>query len=226
MIRAPITCFMVTLLGLRVPVLLFFPWPMARQGKLGLGEAVKVALTVPPDSINFWAEHFGKEDIDFEGPYDTFGQQAIGFKDPDRLQLELVFDEQAGELPGWNSSTVAAEYSIRGFWGTTLRLKETTPTAEVLKDVFGFQEGGTAGKARRYTTDAPIGGLVIIEEGEEKPSANGRGIIHHVAYRAKDEGEQRAMRKKVMEMGLMPSEVIDRHWFRSVYFQSPGGGVV
>lgn len=203
--------------------LTFFPWPMARQGKPGLGEAVKVALAVPPDSINFWAEHFGKEDIDFEGPYDTFGQQAIGFKDPDRLQLELVFDEQAGELPGWNSSTVAAEYSIRGFWGTTLRLKETTPTAEVLKDVFGFQEGGTAGKARRYTTDAPIGGSVIIEEGEEKPSANGRGNIHHVAYRAKDEGEQLAMRKKVMEMGLMPSEVIDRHWFRSVYFQSPGG---
>lgn len=203
--------------------LTFFPWPMARQGKPGLGEAVKVALAVPEDSINYWAEHFGEEGIDFDGPYDRFGQQAMGFKDPDRLQLELVFDEQAGQLPGWDKGTVPAEYGIRGFRGTTLRLKETGPTADVLKDVFGFEETGSTGNARLYTTNAPIGGSVIIEEGDEKPSANGRGIIHHVAFRAKDDNEQQTMRKKVIETGLNPTDVIDRHWFHSVYFQSPGG---
>src|SRR6056297_172426 len=60
--------------------LTFFPWPMARQGKPGLGEAVKVAFAVPSGSMDFWAEHFGAEDIEFEGPYERFGQQAIGFK--------------------------------------------------------------------------------------------------------------------------------------------------
>ena len=203
--------------------LTFFPWPMARQGKPGLGEAVKVALAVPEDSIHYWAEHFGEEGIDFDGPYDRFGQQAIGFKDPDRLQLELVFDEQAEQLPGWDQGTVPAQYGIRGFRGTTLRLKETGPTADVLKNVFGFQETGSTEHAKLYTTDAPIGGSIIIEEGEDKPSANGRGIIHHVAFRAKDKDEQKTMREKVIEMGLNPTDVIDRHWFHSVYFQSPGG---
>lgn len=203
--------------------LTFFPWPMARQGKPGLGEAIKVALAVPEDSMNYWAEHFGEEGIDFDGPYDRFGQQAIGFKDPDHLQLELVFDEQAEHLPGWDKGSVPAEYGIRGFRGTTLRLKETEPTADVLKNVFGFQETDRTENARFYTTNAPIGGSIIIEEGKEKPSANGRGIIHHVAFRAKDEDEQKAMRKKVIDMGLNPTGVIDRHWFRSVYFQSPGG---
>lgn len=203
--------------------LTFFPWPMARQGKPGLGEAVKVALAVPKDSMNYWAEHFGEEGIDFDGPYDRFGQQAIGFKDPDHLQLELVFDEQAEQLPGWDKASVPADYGIRGFRGTTLRLKETEPTADVLKNVFGFQETDRTENARFYTTNAPIGGSIIIEEGEEKPSANGRGIIHHVAFRAKDEDEQKSMRKKVIDMGLNPTGVIDRHWFRSVYFQSPGG---
>jgi len=118
----------------------FFPWPMARQGKPGLGEAVKVALAVPEDSINYWAEHFGEEGIDFDGPYDRFGQQAIGFIDPDRLQLELVFDNKVEQLPGWGEGTVPAEYGIRGFRGTTLHLNETEPTADVLKKVFGFQE--------------------------------------------------------------------------------------
>lgn len=203
--------------------LTFFPWPMARQGKPGLGEAVKVALSVPEGSINYWAEHFGEEGIDFDGPYDRFGQQAIGFKDPDRLQLELVFDKNSSSLPGWNKGTVHAEYGIRGFRGTTLRLKETEPTAKVLTTLFGFKETESSGNAIHYTTEAPIGGSIIIEEGEEKPSANGRGIVHHVAFRAKDDEEQKAMREKVIDMGLHPSEVIDRHWFHSVYFQSPGG---
>jgi len=203
--------------------LTFFPWPMAKQGKPGLGEAVKVAFAVPPASELYWAERFGEQDIQFEGPYDLFGKKTIGFKDPDRLQLELVFDEQVDQLPTWSKSTVPAEYGIRGFWGTTLRLKETEPTADVLKNVFGFQEVDNIGNARHYTTEAPVGGSVIIEEGEEKPSANGRGIIHHVAFRAEDDDELAAMRSKVLDFGLHPTEIIDRHWFHSVYFKSPGG---
>src|SRR5699024_5990994 len=146
--------------------LTFFPWPMAKQGKPGLGEAVKVALAVPSGSMEYWVEHFGAEGIDFDGPYDRFGQQAIGFNDPDRLQLELVFDEQVNQLPGWEKGTVPAEHGIRGFRGTTLRLKEHESTAEVLQKVFEFEETDQNDNAWLYTTEAPVGGSVIIEEGE------------------------------------------------------------
>jgi glyoxalase family protein len=201
----------------------FFPWPMAIQGKPGLGEAVKVAMAVPADSMEFWAEHFGKEGIDFEGPYDRFGQQTIGFRDPDLLQLELVFDENSEKIPGWDESTVPPEYGIRGFRGTTLRLNEHASTAAVLKNVFEFEESERVDNAWHYTTNAPIGGSVIIEKGKQIPSASGRGTIHHVAFRAEDDDELSALRQKVIEMGLYPSEIIDRHWFHSVYFRSPGG---
>ncbi|SMO43997.1 ring-cleaving dioxygenase [Fodinibius sediminis] len=203
--------------------LTFFPWPMARQGKSGLGEAIKVAFAVPSNSMEYWVEHFGAEGIDFDGPYDRFGQQTLGFKDPDRLQLELVFDEQADQLPGWDEGTVPAAYGIRGFRGTTLRLKKHEPTAEVLQTVFGFEETGQEDNAWLYTTEAPVGGSVIIEEGKSKPSANGRGIVHHVAFRAKDDEELSELRKKVIAMDLNPTTIIDRHWFHSVYFRSPGG---
>jgi len=203
--------------------LTFFPWPQARQGKPGLGEAVKVALAVPANSLEFWVERFGEEGIDFDGPYGRFGQEAIGFQDPDHLQLELVFDKHAEQLPGWEKGTVSAEYGIRGFRGTTLRLEETGPTAEVLTNLFGFQEAESADNARLYTTDAPVGGSVIIEEGEPKPSANGRGIVHHVAFRAEDDDDLADLREKVIEIGLNPTTIIDRHWFHSVYFRSPGG---
>src|SRR5690554_6403795 len=51
----------------------FFSWPMGIQGKPGPGEAVKIALAVPSDSMGYWAEHFGKEGFVFDGPYDRFG---------------------------------------------------------------------------------------------------------------------------------------------------------
>ncbi len=203
--------------------LTFFPWQMAIQGKPGLGEAVKVALAVPSGSINYWVEHFGVEGINFDGPYDRFGQQAIGFKDPDLMSLELVFDEQVDRLQGWEKSSVPVEYGIRGFRGTTLRLSEHVSTAQVLTNLFGFEETGQEGNRWHYTTDAPIGGSVIIEEGEPKPSSNGRGIVHHVAFRAADDDELKELREQVIGMGLHPSDVIDRHWFHSVYFRSPGG---
>jgi glyoxalase family protein len=203
--------------------LTFFPWQMAIQGKPGLGEAVKVALAVPSGSINYWVEHFGVEGINFDGPYDRFGQQAIGFKDPDLMSLELVFDEQVDRLQGWEKSSVPVEYGIRGFRGTTLRLSEHVSTAQVLTNLFGFEETGQDGNRWHYTTDAPIGGSVIIEEGEPKPSSNGRGIVHHVAFRAADDDELKELREQVIGMGLHPSDVIDRHWFHSVYFRSPGG---
>jgi len=201
----------------------FFPWPMARQGKPGLGEAVKVALAVPSGSMEYWAERFGEQGIDFDGPYDRFGRQAIGFKDPDHMALELVFDDEAGNLPGYENSTVATKHTIRGFYGTTLRLDQHKPTADVLKSLFGFTEAENDGNKWHYTTNADIGSSVIIEEGEPKPSANGTGIIHHVAFRAEDDDELESLREKVVDMGLSPSQVIDRHWFHSVYFRSPGG---
>lgn len=203
--------------------LTFFPWPMATQGKPGLGEAVTVALAVPSGSMEYWAERFGEEGIDFDGPYDRFGQQAFGFKDSDLMKLELVFDEQVDHLPGWDKSSVPTEHTIRGFRGTTLLLKDRENTAEILKSLFEFREAEQEENRWHYTTDAPVGGSVIIEEGESKPSANGRGIIHHVAFRAADDEELNSLRRKVIEMGHNPSQVIDRHWFHSVYFRTPGG---
>ena len=201
----------------------FFPWPMARQGKPGVGEAVKVAFAVPAGSMEYWAERFGEKGIDFDGPYDRFGKQAIGFKDPDLMALELVFDENAADLPAYENSTIPAEHTIRGFYGTTLLLDQHEPTAEVLENLFEFRLAENNTNRWHYTTEAEIGSSVIIEEAESKPSANGRGIIHHVAFRAKDDDELESLREKVVGMGLGPSQVIDRHWFHSVYFRSPGG---
>lgn len=203
--------------------LTFFPWPMAAQGKPGVGESVGVSLSVPSGSQGYWAERFGEKNVNFEGPFERYGYQVMQFKDPDRLQLELVFDEAAGELPGWSRSSVKEQHTIRGFWGTTLRLQDYEPTSTILKNLFGFKKTAEDRDQHLYTTDAPIGSSLIIEKSASRPASNGRGIIHHVAFRAENDDELSSLRQQVVDMGLQPSEIIDRHWFHSVYFREPNG---
>lgn len=203
--------------------LTFFPWPNAAQGKPGIGEAVSVGLAVPSGSMEYWAEHLSEEEIGFEGPEKSFGKTIFRFKDPDLIQLELVFDDKVDALPAWSGSRVPEEYGIRGFWGTTLHLHEAEPTAEVLEKVFGFSLTNEENNQKLYTTDAAFGSSVIIENAKPKLSSNGKGIIHHVAFRAKDDDHLAELREKVLGLGLRPTEFIDRHWFHSVYFRSPGG---
>lgn len=202
--------------------LTLFSWPMGIQGKPGPGEAVKVALAVPSHSMGFWAEQFGKEGIDFDGPYDRFGKQAFGFRDPDLMQLELVFDERVNQLSAPDQGTVPAEVGIRGLFGTTLKLESHEGTEEVLTDVFRFRKRDQQNGALHYTTDALLGGSVIIEKAKPVPSARGRGSIDHIAFRARDLDELSQLREQVMKIGLFPSEIVDRHWFHSVYFSFAG----
>ena len=51
----------------------------------------------------------------------------------------------------------------------------------------------------------------------------GRGSVHHVAFRADDEKDQLEWRGRVQEIGIAVTPVMDRNYFRSIYFREPGG---
>lgn len=202
----------------------FFPWQRAHRGEAGTGEAVAVGFTVPDHSRDYWNDRFEELRVTTGDSFDRFGKTVLPFLDPDGLQLELVFDEDANDLPAWENSEVPAEHGIRGFWQSTLRLTEVGPTEQLITDVFGFEKKDAAGNQTLYQTGSEIGHSLIIEKSDQPVRGqNGRSIIHHVAVRAKDEEEQRKMRRQVIDMGMRPTQVIDRHFFKSVYFHSPGG---
>jgi glyoxalase family protein len=56
----------------------------------------------------------------------------------------------------------------------------------------------------------------------DRPGVQGTGTVHHVAWATRME-EQEAWRERVIEAGAHPTPVIDRFWFRSVYFREPSG---
>ncbi|MDX1585159.1 MAG: ring-cleaving dioxygenase [Balneolaceae bacterium] len=205
--------------------LTFFPWPRAVKGEPGSGEAVTVSFSAPSDSLDFWTDRLSERSIPHGDIFQRFGKTVLPFEDPDGLSLELVFEEiefnPAQDAP-WQG-TVSKEHALKGFWGTTLKLTREQPTAKILENVLGFSKSDSNENSTLYTTNAPIGSKVLIETVKSESGTNGRGIIHHVAFRASDEDELDRLRQQVSEAGLSPTKIIDRHWFKSVYYQTPGG---
>ncbi|RNC83312.1 MAG: ring-cleaving dioxygenase [Balneola sp.] len=203
--------------------LTFFPWPRAHKGTTGVGESVNVAFRVPKDSVGFWIEHLNYLDIKHSDFFELFGKKTIRFEDPDGLELNMVFDGGAKEQVSSYDSPVPNEYAIQGFDSTRLKVANPEGTVDVLTNVLGFGEESSSGELTLFQTDANIGSSVIIEEENGTQGHGGRGIVHHVAFRAKDLDDLKDLREKVLSKGLHPTEVIDRHWFRSIYFREPGG---
>lgn len=203
--------------------LTFFPWPRAHKGTKGTGESVNVAFKVPEGSQDYWIERLNNVDIQHSDFFEVFGKQTIRFEDPDGLVLDLVFDGTTKEKVSSYKSPVPHEYSIQGFESTRLKVGNADGTVNILEDVFGFEEKASNLNRTLFQTDARIGSSVIIETSDEETGRGGRGIVHHVAFRAKNLENLKELREKVLSKGLQPTDVIDRHWFKSVYFREPSG---
>lgn len=203
--------------------LTFFPWPRAKKGEAGVGEVVNVGLQVPKGAEDYWKNRLEEHGISYN-EVDVFGREALRFEDPDGLELDIVFEGDAKSKVENVDYIVPAEYTIQGFWGARMLLTEKQHTEMLLGDLFGFEETEANGSQTLYETDAPIGRYVIIDKAEKAEyGTNGRGIVHHIAYRAENQEELDELRQKVGQKGLNPTQIIDRHWFKSVYYRIPAG---
>ncbi len=201
----------------------FFPWPTAVKGETGTGEAVTVSFSAPKDSQQYWQERFQEYNVSTDEIFTRFGKTLLPFEDPDGLSLELVFEKGTDNSASNREGSVPKEHAIRGFWGTKLRLTEEDFTAEILQDILGFEKAEKEDNQQLFTAGAPIGHSLIVEVTEEKRGKSGRGTVHHIAFRAADKKELSKLREQVQKKRLRPTQIIDRHWFNSVYYRIPAG---
>ena len=194
-------------------ILTFFPWPGAPKGRTGTGQLTVVAFSAPEGALGYWMERVRAHGIDFEGPSTRFGEQVLAFRDPDGLRLELV-SHAGGE-----------GHAIRGFHGVTLSEQGHERTAALLTGTLGFRFAGQAGNRFRYQTafGGPGSFVDILDLPEEPPGRVAAGTVHHVAWRAAGAAEQQAWREEIARQGLNVTPVVDRKYFRSIYFREPGG---
>ena len=197
-------------------ILTFFPFVDAGPGRAGPGMASAFAYAVA--DLDAWMERLAEGAIDFEGPFERFGERAIALRDPDGLRVEIV---EGGAKDD-------------GFHSVTLWLDEIEATSRVLA-VMGYERdgeeneatGGTGGTERRVRWRSPAAtrGAVVDLMVSDAASIGrpGAGTIHHVAFRAPQPDDQRAWRERLAEAGMDVTPVIDRQYFDAIYFRTPGG---
>jgi len=207
--------------------LTFFPWAQLAPSRPGAGLANEVSLAVPPGTLGWWEERLAARDVRRDPVETRFGERALPIEDPHGLRVALVETSSAHDraFAPWEGSTVPADHQIRGLDGARIQVRQLGPTTAMIGGAMGFRAGGSEGEWHRW--EVPSGGsgrhLDLRELPDARRGAWGTGSIHHLAFRVGDDEHQLAVRAQVEEGGAQPTEVIDRFWFRSVYFKEPGG---
>lgn len=208
----------------------FFDWPDAGPNRPGTGEVATIALRVHGDAaLQFWAERLARAGVQHRGVETYGGRGMIRFTDPEGQRLALVDDGGAPAGVPWRGSPVPAAYAIRGIAFVTLVVRALEPTETVLGDVLGFRRAGTVELDGRHlvvfsTAAGGPGAEVHVDVRPDLPRARtGIGGVHHVAFRTPTDEEHRRWRERVATAGLAVTPVIDRYYFRSLYFREPGG---
>jgi glyoxalase family protein len=205
--------------------LTFFPWAQMAPPRLGHGLAVEVSLEVPAGSLEYWGTRLDKYSTPLGSIESRFGDRVLPVVDPHGLKLALVESGSVRKrlFTPWDGSPVPAERQIRGLYGAQLWERESRATTEFLTTVLGFEHLATENGWMRYGFGDSAGIVDIRDAPESRRGAWGVGSVHHLAWRVDDERHQLAMRGRVESAGARPTPVIDRFWFKSVYFREPGG---
>jgi glyoxalase family protein len=203
--------------------LTFFPWSELAPFRPGFGLAMEVGLEVPDGSLGYWSDRLQRYGVTIGPPATRFGVSVLTFDDPHGLHVALVEQRSARQFAAWEGSAVPPERQIRGLHGAQVWERDASPTAAFLQGVFGFQQLATEGGWTRYGFPDAAGVIDLRDAPEARRGAWGVGSVHQLAWRVDDERHQAEVRARVESSGAQPTPVIDRFWFKSVYFREPGG---
>jgi glyoxalase family protein len=202
--------------------LTFFPWEGVRRGRPGTGETSETQFAAPAGSLDFWEARLQGANVPVERQ-EAFGGPRLRGADPDGFVFAIT-EAPDDARAGWSGGTVDAAAALKGFAGVTLSLADREATAELLTGLLGYRETGREGATTRYENAAGAAGILdIVERPGASPAGQGAGRVHHIAFRVADRAAQLAAREALVESGFDVTPVIDRNYFWSIYFRSPGG---
>ncbi|SFP50305.1 glyoxalase family protein [Amycolatopsis arida] len=206
-------------------LLTFFPWPDAPTGRRGTGQATTTAFSVPAPSIGWWRDHLTAAGVDVGPVVERDGENVLTFSDPDGLELALVAHPQGDPRSPWDNGHVPAEHAIRGLHSVTLSVTREDATAGMLTEDLGLRLAGEEGDRFRFAAGegGPGATVDVLVTPDAPRGLVAAGTVHHVAWRAPDEPTQAAWRDELLGRGVGVTSIMDRQYFRSIYFREPGG---
>jgi glyoxalase family protein len=192
----------------------FFEYPGARRGRAGAGMVHRVVFRVASEeALDFWADRLTKEGVSV-----SRADGSLTFTDPEGLGLELAVVASDDEPLTAENPEIPAEHRIQGFDRVRAFTLDPEASRSFLEESLEFTQSGETGFEAR---GEQRGGLYLYDV-TDQAGIPGAGTVHHVAWASTPE-EHEAWRERVLEGGGRPTPVIDRFYFKSIYFREPSG---
>jgi glyoxalase family protein len=195
--------------------LTFFEYPGATQGRAGAGMVHRVVWRVASEpALDFWADRLQAAGLASERE-----PGRLRFSDPEGMGLELAVVETADEPLVASHAEIPVQHALQGFDGVRAYSRDPARSAALLGDTLGFRDtGGGTWEARGESR----GSFYAYDSPPDEAGIGGAGTVHHVAWASELEDEE-PWQKRVAEAGARPTPIIDRYYFRSIYFREPSG---
>jgi glyoxalase family protein len=193
----------------------FFEYPGARRGQAGAGMVHTIVWRVgSEEALDFWEQRLAGEAQDVER-----ADGSLRFQDPEGVGHELTVSQVDDEPLVAEHPEIPREHALQGFDGVRAYASDPERSRQLLEETLGFEprDGGTW-EARGDKR----GGFYAYDQAPQERGLGGAGTVHHVAW-ATNMDEHDAWQRRVAEAGYQPTPVIDRFYFKSIYFREPNG---
>ena len=210
--------------GSPASILTFFPWPGVSKGREGSGLTTATSFSVPEASLGFWSKHLAGLKIDWSWGKDSSGHDLVEVRDYDGMRLQLV-GTVGDSRSGWDGvADIPAEHAVRGLHSVELSEAQIDPTAGMLQNLLGMNlSSESSGKANFQMATGESGAKVEVLGGVADRGLQAGGTVHHVAFRAPDLPTMELWQQELLGRGVGVTEIMDRQYFKSIYFREPGG---
>jgi len=198
--------------------LTFFEYPGAQRGEAGAGMVHRISWRVASEpALEFWEQR-----LRAHGVSATTADGGLRFQDPEGLEHELTVFAGNDEQLSASSPEIPREHALAGFDGVRAYSAEPAASARLLRDVLGFTAADADDRGWIVRGEHREGFYSYDDAPEGTLARQGAGTVHHVAFASRMEDHE-SWRARVAESGARPTPVIDRYYFRSIYFREPSG---
>jgi glyoxalase family protein len=192
----------------------FFEYPGARRGRAGAGMVHRIVWRVGSEyALDFWDKRLTSEGVAVERD-----RLRLRFDDPEGLGLEIRVVDTTDEALIADHPQIPLEVALRGFDGVHAYSADPRTSEAFLRDTMGFAErSGSEWVARGERRRS----FYVYDEMHEQ-GVSGAGTVHHVAWSSPMD-EHDAWRERIALVQPQVTPVIDRYYFKSIYFREPSG---
>ncbi|WP_428909993.1 ring-cleaving dioxygenase [Niallia sp. Krafla_26] len=205
----------------------FFEMPLVGRTHRGTNAITKIGLLVPSEaSLTYWKARFEEYGVEHSDITTYANHPALHFEDPEGLRLVLIVSngEKVKHWETWEKSEVPVEHQIQGMGSVEMTVRRLDKLASTLTDMFRYTEiSRSEDEAVFQSIKGEVFGEIVVKYLDGPTERPGRGSIHHLAIRVKNDTELSYWLEQVRARGFQTTGIVDRFYFKSLYFRESNG---